>query len=192
MNKSTSKKKRRGKKTMSEQQVLARKIIKDIIDHSIKIGNLHSNHKKFQNIFENRLIKKEENFVTPDSKFSGKIFPSNNANHKWTFLSKTIGRIITLEDNGEVKIYEFNTQRHKIYKISDINEKIISAELYEHAQSANCKLLILLKDFTFYNIDIFLLMSELEEGKYINSDNIPIFSKPQIVIHMNQIIKLRK
>ena len=178
MNKSTSKKKRRGKKTMSEQQVLARKIIKDIIDHSIKIGNLHSNHKKFQNIFENRLIKKEENFVTPDSRFSGKIFPSNNANHKWTFLSKTIGRIITLEDNGEVKIYEFNTQRHKIYKISDINEKIISAELYEHAQSANCKLLILLKDFTFYNIDIFLLMSELEEGKYINSDNTPICSKP--------------
>ena len=149
---------------MSEQQILARKIIKDIVEHAIKIGNFNLGHKRFQNIFENRLIKKEENFVTQDSKFSGKIFPSNNDNHKWTFISRTLGKIITIEDNGEIKLYDFNLQSNKIYKITnEDNNKIISAELYEHDQTADTRLLVLFQDFSFFTIDLFILNSELNE-----------------------------
>ena len=69
MNQNTSKKKRYGKTSMSEQQVLARKIIKDIVEHSIKIADFNFSHKKYQKIFENKLIKKEEKCITQDSKF---------------------------------------------------------------------------------------------------------------------------
>ena len=102
MKKNTTKKKRYGKASMSEQQVLVRKIIKDIIEHSIKIADFNSGHKKYQKIFENRLIKKEENFILKDTNFSGKIYPSNESNHIWTFISREIGKIITIEDIGEI------------------------------------------------------------------------------------------
>ena len=164
MKQNTTKKKRYGKTSMSEQQVLTRKIIKDIIEHSMKIADFNFSHKKYQKIFENRLIKKEENFITQDSNFGGKIFPSNDISHKWTFISKAIGKLITIEDNGEIKLYEFNTQNHKIYNIlNDDNKIIIWAELYEYEQKADTRLLLLFQDFTFYTINLFILNSEKNE-----------------------------
>ena len=164
MKQNTTKKKRYGKTSMSEQQVLTRKIIKDIIEHSMKIADFNFSHKKYQKIFENRLIKKEENFITQDSSFCGKIFPSNDISHKWTFISKAIGKLITIEDNGEIKLYEFKTQNHKIYNIlNDDNKIIIWAELYEYEQKADTRLLLLFQDFTFYTINLFILNSEKNE-----------------------------
>ena len=80
MKQNTAKKKRYGKASMSEQQVLVLKIIKDIIEHSIKIEDFNCGHKKYQRIFENRLIKKEEIFILKDTNFSGKIYSSNESN----------------------------------------------------------------------------------------------------------------
>ena len=113
MKTNNSTKKRRAKSSMSEQQVLARKIIKDIVEHSIKIADFNFSHKKYQKVFENRPIKKEENFITHDANFSGKIYTSNESDHKWTLISKAIGKIITIEENGEIKLYDFNTKKIK-------------------------------------------------------------------------------
>ena len=86
MKQNTAKKKRYGKASMSEQQVLVSKIIKDIIEHSIKIEDFNCGHKKYQKIFENRLIKKEEIFILKDTNFSGKIYSSNESNHIQAFF----------------------------------------------------------------------------------------------------------
>ena len=166
MKKSNSTKRRYTKLSMTEQQVLARKIIKDIIEHSIKIADFNFSHKKYQNIFENRLIKKEENFITQDSIFSGKIYPSNKNTHIWTFISKTIAKIITIEEFGEIKLYDFNTKKNKVYIVKneeENNNKIISAEIYEYEQQADSRLLLLFQDFSFYTINLFILNSEKNE-----------------------------
>ena len=161
MKQNTAKKKRYGKATMSEQQILVRKIIKDIIEHSIKIADFNCGHKKFQKIFENRLIKKEDNFILKDSNFTGKIYPSNESSHRWTFISRAIGKIITIEDNGEIKLYKFNTEKSKIYILpNENNNKIIAAELYEYDQTADSRLLLLFHDFSFYTINLFILNYE--------------------------------
>ena len=165
MNKNTSKKRRNTKLSMTEQQVLARKIIKDIVEHSIKIADFNSSHKKYQKVFENRLIKKEENFITQDSIFSGKICPSNKNGHIWTFISKAIGKIITIEEIGEIKLYDFNTKKNKVYIIKNEKKsnKIISTEIYEYDQQADSRLLLLFQDFSFYTINLFTLNSEENE-----------------------------
>ena len=164
------KKKKTTKTSLSEKQLLARSIIKDIIEHSIRIADFNFSHKKYQKIFENRLIKKEVNFVTHDLYFSGQVFPSNNENHKWTFISRAIGKIITLELDGEIKLYDFNTKKHKIYQLPmEENLKIISSEIYEHEQKADSRLLLLFQDFTFYTINLFLLNSEELENNNMES-----------------------
>ena len=166
MKKSISTKRRNTKLSMTEQQVLARKIIKDIVEHSIKIADFNFSHKKYQNIFENRLIKKEENFISQDSIFSGKIYPSNKNTRIWTFISKTIAKIITIEEFGEIKLYDFNTKKNKVYIVKneeENNNKIISAEIYEYEQQADSRLLLLFQDFSFYTINLFILNSEKNE-----------------------------
>ena len=157
-------KKKRTKLSMSEQQILGRNIIKDIVEHAIKIASFNSGHKKYQKIYENRLIKKEENYITQDYKFTGKINTSlKKDSYIWTFISKSIGKAITIEQNGEIKFYDFNTKRNKIFilnKENDENKKIISAEIYEYHQRADCRLLLLFQNFTFYTINLFILNNE--------------------------------
>ena len=164
---SPTKKKKPSKASLSEKQLLARNIIKDIIEHSIRIAYFNFNHKKYQKIFENRSIKKEVNFLTHDSYFSGKIFPSDDESHKWTFISRAIGKIITIEENGEIKLYDFNTKQHKIYKLpKKENLKIICSEIDENDQNADSRLLFLFQDLTFYTINLLILNSK----EYDNND----------------------
>ena len=163
-NLTTGSKNKSGNKSMSAIHVLARKIIKDIIEHSIKIAILHTNHKKYQKIYENRNIKKEENIITKDSQFSGKIYSSKNSNQRWKFISKSLGRIITIDNKGEIKLYSFNNQKSKIYIIPNKdNNLIISSELYEHEQTADCRLLILYKNLIFITIDLIKLNNEKKD-----------------------------
>ena len=153
-------KNRNTKLSMSEQIILNRNIIKDIVEHSIKIAEFKSNHKKYQQIFENRLIKNEKNYINTDSKFTGKIHASlKKEKNLWTFISKSIGKIITVEQNNEIKLHEFNTKKNKIYILNKNNneDKIISAEIYEHQQRADCRLLLLFQNFKFYTINLFIL-----------------------------------
>jgi hypothetical protein len=164
---SPTKKKKPSKASLSEKHLLARNIIKDIIEHSIRIAYFNFNHKKYQKIFENRSIKKEVNFLTHDSYFSGKIFPSDDESHKWTFISRAIGKIITIEENGEIKLYDFNTKQHKIYKLpKKENLKIICSEIDENDQNADSRLLFLFQDLTFYTINLLILNSK----EYDNND----------------------
>ena len=133
-------KSRNTKLSMSEQIILNRNIIKDIVENSIKIAEFNSNHKKNQQIFENRLIKNEKNYINPDSKFTGKIHVSlKKEKNLWIFISKSIGKIITVEQNSEIKLHEFNTKKYKIYMLNKNNDedKIIAAEIYEHQQRAD-------------------------------------------------------
>jgi hypothetical protein len=158
MRKTTYKKTNRGKTSKITTQNEMREQLRNVVNHSMKIAEIKQFHKKCQNIFENRLIKKEENFIIKDSNFIGRIYPKNNESHKWTFISKALGKIITIEDDSEIKLYDFNTQKNDIYIINQEDEKkIISAELYEHGSTADSKLLILLEDLTFYNIDLIIL-----------------------------------
>ena len=155
-----------------------REILKNMVDKSMKIAEIKQYHKKSQNSFENTLIKIEENYIIKDTNFSGRIYPTNNENLKWVFISKSLGKIITIENNGEIKLYDFNTRRHNKYNLmkeEDENKIIIATELYEHAQTAESKLLILLNDLTFFTVDLIILDSqpnineEYDIQKIINS-----------------------
>ena len=92
-----------------------REILKNMVDKSMKIAEIKQYHKKSQNIFENNLIKKEVNYLIKDPNFCGSIYPGNNDNLKWVFISKLLGKIITIENNGEIHLYEFNTKRYNKY-----------------------------------------------------------------------------
>ena len=177
-NKATFRKKGRGKAGKISSMNDVREIIKNMVNKSMKIAEIKQYHKKSQNIFENNLVKIEENFIIEDENFSGRIYPGNNDSLKWVFISKSLGKIITLEDNAELKLYDFNTRRNNIFNLfSEEQEKklIISAELYEHPQTAECKLLLLLEDLNFYNINLIALKSasnqngEYDMEKIINS-----------------------
>ena len=168
-----------------------RELINSIVTHSVKIAQIKKSHKKFQKIFENRLIKKEENFILKDTNFTGRIYPSNNDNLKWTFISKTLGKLITVENTGEIKLYDFNTKKHNVYTINSEEDevKLLSVELFEHEPTAECKLLLLYQDLTFYNLDLILLTSSPEKEeeydiqKIINSAiSTPFDFKPYIPI----------
>ena len=196
MRKTNYQKSARGKTAKGIIQAYSRELIKDIVTHSMKIAEIKRYHKKSQNIFENRLIKKEENYIMSDSNFSGQIYPKNNSGLKWVFISKSLGKIITVEDNGEIKLYEFNTKSSNVYNILNKEEfnLIISAELFEHAQTADCKLLILLKDLTFFSIDLIILNSqtnneeEYDINKIINSATSKTFDfKPYLNLPNNDL-----
>ena len=173
MRKTTFKKTNRGKTSKITTQNEMRELLRNVVNHSMKIAEIKQFHKKCQNIFENRLIKKEENFIIKDSNFIGRIYPKNNESHKWTFISKALGKIITIEDDSEIKLYDFNTQKNDIYIINQEDEKkIISAELYEHGSTADSKLLILLEDLTFYNIDLIILTTPPKKDEEYNIEKI--------------------
>jgi len=146
---------------LSETEILAKKTIKDIIEHAIQIADFHIRHKRYQKAFENRKIKKEQNFVTPDQQFSGYL-PKTEEKYDWSFISKLIGKIIYLESNGNLKIYDFKTDMYQLFNLSENNpeDTIIASELYEHEQSAKCNLFILNQNFLFINIDLFLIIKE--------------------------------
>ncbi len=177
MRKTNYQKSARGKTAKGIIQAYSRELIKDIVTHSMKIAEIKRYHKKSQNIFENRLIKKEENYIMSDSNFSGQIYPKNNSGLKWVFISKSLGKIITVENNGEIKLYEFNTRSSNVYNILNKEEfnLIISAELFEHAQTADCKLLILLKDLTFFSIDLIILNSQTNNEEEYDINKITLF-----------------
>ena len=146
---------------LSEIEILAKKTIKDIIEHAIQIADFHIRHKKYQKTYENRKIKREQNFITQDEQFSG-CLPKSNEKYDWSFLSKILGKIIYLESNGDLKIYDFKTDMYLLFNLSEKNpnKTIIASELYEYEQNVTCHLFILYKDFTFYTIDLFLLDKE--------------------------------
>ena len=62
--------------TLSDTQILAKRTVKDIIEHAIKIADFHLRHKKYQKTYENRKIKREQNFITPDEGMIGVLFPN--------------------------------------------------------------------------------------------------------------------
>ena len=173
MKKANVQKNVKGKTSKINAQNEVKEILKSVINHSLKIAEIRKSHKKSQNIFENRLVKKEENFIINDSNFSGRIFPGNNDNLKWIFISKALGKIITVENIGEIKFYDFDTQKNDIYTINiEDKEKIISAELFEHEQTADSKLLILYDDLTFYSIDLVILTSPSKKEEEYDIDKI--------------------
>ena len=144
------------KAKMSEKQIISRKIIKDIIEHSIQIADFHINHRKFQKIYENRPIKKEENFVTLDNNFKADLTPSSSyENFEYFFISQTLGKIIMLQKDGLLKLYDFNGKNCIDYNLSSGSVSIISAELFEDEQNGQTLLLILLQNLEFVKIKIF-------------------------------------
>ena len=162
-NNSSSKKRKKKKNIkieekviLSETEILAKKTIKDIIEHSMQIAVFHLRHKRYQKAYENRKIKREINFIIPDEQFSGYI-PNTEEKYDWLFISKILGKIIYLESNGNLKIYDFNTDKYLSFNLIENNQEkiIISSELYEHEQRAKSLLFLLFQDFTFISIDLF-------------------------------------
>ena len=149
------------KPLLSEIQILSKKTVKDIIEHAIQIADFHIRHKKYQRAYENRKIKREQNFVNPDEQFSGYL-PNTEDKYDFTFISKIIGKIIYLESNGNLRLYDFKTDQYLLFNLSGNNQnnKIIASEIYEHEQSGKCNLYILYHDFILNNIDLFLLNKE--------------------------------
>ena len=156
--------------TLSDTQILAKRTVKDIIEHAIKIADFHLRHKKYQKTYENRKIKREQNFITPDEEFSGYL-PKTEDRYDWSFISKLIGKIVYLESNGNLRLYDFRTDNYLLFNLSenDPDKKIISSELYEHEQTATSNLFLLYQDFIFLKIDLLILnkngstLSEPEE-----------------------------
>ena len=155
---SFKKKKKKIKKSperipLTETQILAPKTIKDIIEHAIQIADFHIRHKKYQKIFENRKIKREQNFITQDEEFTGYL-PKTEEQYDWSFISKILGKIIYLESNGNLRIYDFKTDKYLLFNLSENNAEniIIASELYEYEQNAKCKMPIIyiISKFYFY------------------------------------------
>ena len=137
---SLSKKKKRAKKKqperipLTENQILARSTIKDIIEHAIQIADFHIKHKKNQRTYENRLVKREQIFINKDELFMGNLPLSDKKNYNFTFISKLIGKIIYIESsNNLLQIYNFNTKDENPIEFNflfdDEQKKIIAAEL---------------------------------------------------------------
>ena len=108
--KASSKKKKATKKILtqrtplSETEILTKKIIHDIIECSIQIADFHIKHKKNQKTYENRQIKKVQNFISKDSLFIGNLPQQNRESNNWTFISKLLGKIIYVETNTKNNI----------------------------------------------------------------------------------------
>ena len=127
-----------------------------------------------------------------DTNFTGRIYPKNNESFKWVYISKVLGRIITVENDGEIKLYILNTQRHNIYDIfseedKEKNLKIISSELYELVQTAECKLLVILNDLSFFYVDLLILNSQTDEREEYDIEKIinSLFQKDSIFNHIS-------
>ena len=172
-NNSSSKKRKKKKNikieekvALSETEILAKKTIKDIIEHSIQIADFHMRHKRYQKAYENRKIKREQNFITPDEQFNGYI-PNTKEKYDWIFISKIIGKIIYLESNGNLKLYDFKTDKYLLFNLSEDNQNkiIIASEIYEHEQNAKSDLFLLFQDFTFISVDLYSIN---EEGSRIS------------------------
>ena len=163
--KNTSRKRKAKKKVieripLTENQILAKKLIKDIIEHSIQIADFHLKHKKNQKTYENRQVKNELNFINKDELFIGSLPDINKDEFNWYFISKLIGKIIYVESTPNLlRIFNFNTESDNpiSFDLTNENKKIISAELYEHESSIKCLLLLLYNDFTFIIYDLFLI-----------------------------------
>ena len=168
-NTSTSRKKKKLKTKkaeyipLSETQILAKKTIKDIIEHAIQIADFHIKHKKNQKTYENRKIKKELNFINKDSLFKGNI-PHSIENYNWSFVSKLLGKIIYIESNENLILYDFDSRNESPLSFnlreSDQEKTIISAELFEHESNYKCNLLLVYHDFTFKSYDLFMINNE--------------------------------
>ena len=180
------------KVSLSETEILAKKTIKDIIEHSIQIADFHIRHKRYQRAFENRKIKREQNFITPDGEFTGYIHQTEQK-YDWSYISRIIGKIIHLESNGDLKIYDFNTENNclQVNLLEDSQENvIIAAEFYEHEQSAKFELFILFQNFIFMKLDLFYIYTEVSKtrdreviSKIINSSKKSFFiCKPYLNI----------
>ena len=89
MRKTTFRKIAKGKAPKVSSLNEVRELIKNMVNRSMQIAEIKNYHKKNQNIFESRLIKKEENYVIKDSNFSGRIYPQNNESLKWAFISRS-------------------------------------------------------------------------------------------------------
>ena len=149
--------------SLTENQILMKKLIKDIIEHSIQIADFHLKHKKNQKTYENRKVRKEQNFITKDDLFIGSLPNINKDNYNWTFISKLLGKIINIETNTDLlNIYNFKIENETPISFNlGLNEKkIIAVELYENEKSTKSYLLILYHDFTFITFDLFLLNQE--------------------------------
>ena len=168
MKSSTTKNKKSRKKILeplplTENQILMKKLIKDIIDHSIQIADFHLKHKKIQKTYENRKVRQEQNFITKDDLFIGSLPNINKDNYNWTFISKILGKIIYVETNSDLlNIYNFKIENEIPISFNlGLNErKIIAVELYENEKSTKSYLLILYHDFSFITFDLFLLNQE--------------------------------
>ena len=193
---STSRKKKKIKQKkieyipLTETQILAKKTIKDIIEHAIQIADFHIKHKKNQKTYENRKIKKEINFINKDELFRGNL-PQSKENYNWSFISKLLGKIIYIESNENLLLYQFNTSNSSPLSFNlggnDQNKTIISAELYENEANYQCYLLLLYHNFSFKIYDLFLInndgYSEEEKKNLIKNSIISGFDfKPYLNI----------
>ena len=191
--KASSKKKKATKKILtqrtplSETEILTKKIIHDIIECSIQIADFHIKHKKNQKTYENRQIKKVQNFISKDSLFIGNLPQQNRESNNWTFISKLLGKIIYVETNTNIlMIYNFDTNNETPlqFNLGFDEKKIISAELYENEKNMKCILLLLFQDFSFITYDLFSLnQNELEGDDDVYKSKISEFDfKPYLNI----------
>ena len=189
---SKSKKRKKSKKqeiTPSPIDILTKKIVKEIINNSIQTAEIHIQHKKYQKSYENRPIKKEQNFITFSDEFYKK-FPEKVSDFEWCHVSKIIGQFIYIKGDGNTTISDFkdeNKEREEKSNLSQENDEdmlspflnfnlnqennknlIISSLLYEHEQRAECKLFLLYSNFTLVSYDLLFFNKEYKNYDDIN------------------------
>ena len=137
-NLSTSKGTIKGMKSLSKSTgkltsgvIFIKDYVNDMISHSAEIGEFHIIHRKNQRKYENRIIKKELNFISADNQFNGALLP--NSNGTWRFISKIQNRILSVDVRGVLTSYSFDCSDRVSYNLNNFFEsdsEIIACELF--------------------------------------------------------------
>ena len=170
-NLSTSKNTIKGMKSLSKSTgkltsgvIFIKDYVNEMISHSAEIGEFHIIHRKNQRKYENRIIKKELNFISADNQFNGALLP--NSNGTWRFISKIQNRILSVDVRGVLTSYSFDCSDRVSYNLNNFFEsdsEIIACELFENVINAECKLILLYSNFNICQIELITLLSKDEK-----------------------------
>ena len=160
-------KKSKKRKPVDDKKIIIRDQTSEIISKAFNIAEFHYIHKKDQKKFENREIQQDTTFISKDETiFKGEI--NLNSKLTWNFISRIYNRILSIEQNGNLTISNFDNTDYYIISLNKFYEKdslIISCELFENDTTPESKLLILYNNFNFCVVDLYYLNINKEKNE---------------------------
>ena len=165
--KNTIESKKSKRKKVDDKKIIVRDQTSEILSRAFNIAEFHYIHKKDQKKFENREIQQDTTFISKDETiFKGEI--NLNSKLTWNFISRIYNRILSIEQNGNLTISNFDNTDYYIISLNKFYEKdslIISCELFENDTTPESKLLILYNNFNFCVVDLYYLNINKEKNE---------------------------